>query len=149
MTPRRAEVLDLVRAHQDAHGSSPSLTELATKLGVHKSTILRHLRALEVEGLVQCPKGVHRGVTVVDAPSGNGVEPELVKALFEASWEIQKGLASMDLERIRRAGLDAGKVADAWMKGNLKPRPPVPEEGCAEVAPLPTHPESGRSPIPV
>lgn len=143
MTPRRAQVLELVRSHVGEHGNSPSLGEIAAKLGVHKTTVLRHLQALEREGLVRRPKGVHRGVAVVDAAANKGVEPELFQALFNLTREVRAGIAFGDPGRVERALTEAKITADAWMNKTLVPCPPQPDEGCAEVAPPPAGQTAG------
>lgn len=149
MTPRRAQVLDLVRSYIETHGHSPGVSDLAAALGVNKSTASRHLAALEREGLVRRAEGLRRSVSLVDQRRDNGVEPELFQALFSLLHEVRAGIAFGDQVRIERALAEAKITADAWMNKTLVPCPSLPDEGCMEVAPPPAGPAAGSAPIPV
>lgn len=149
VTPRRAQVLDLVRSHIETHGHSPGVTELAAALGVNKSTASRHIAALEREGLVRRAEGLRRSVSLVEQRRAMGVEPELFQALFNLMHEVRAGLAFGDQNRVERALAAARATADAWMNKTLAPCPPLPEEGCTEVARPPAGPAAGPAPIPV
>lgn len=63
LTPRQLEVLQCVRSVRAASGTSPTLSEMAVALGLHKSTIHEHVRALEVAGaLSRTAYGGHRAL---------------------------------------------------------------------------------------
>lgn len=143
MTPRRAQVFDLIRSHIETHGHSPGVSELAAALGVNKSTASRHVAALEREGLVRRAEGLRRSVSLVEQRRDPGVEPELFQALFNLMREVRASLAFGDPGRVERALAEAKITADAWMNKTLMPRPPLPDEGCAEVAPPPAGQTAG------
>ena len=52
LTPRRVEILTLVRESRRTHGYSPTLQEMAEELGVSKITVFEHVEGLIKKGLL-------------------------------------------------------------------------------------------------
>ncbi len=52
LTPRRLEILKLIRDRRRANGYSPTLQEIADVLGISKITVFEHVEALERKGLL-------------------------------------------------------------------------------------------------
>ena len=60
---RRAELLQLIRAHIETVGYPPTLSEMGDATGVHRETIKKDMRVLADEGLIE-----HDG-----APAGRAI----------------------------------------------------------------------------
>lgn len=58
VTPRQLEILRLIRDFRLSRGFSPTMQELADRLGISKVTVFQHIEALEEKGLLQ--KSRHR-----------------------------------------------------------------------------------------
>lgn len=65
LTPRRIELLRLLRDHAERHGRGPSKRELAAALGV-RGDIVGHLDALDRLGLLSWPPGELYGLRVTE-----------------------------------------------------------------------------------
>lgn len=52
LTPRRLEILQMIRDCRRQHGYSPTLQEIADELGISKITVFEHVEALERKGLL-------------------------------------------------------------------------------------------------
>ncbi len=63
VTPRQLEILTLIRDFRSNRGFSPTMQELADRLGVSKVTVFQHLDALVEKGLIQ--KSRHRARSLV------------------------------------------------------------------------------------
>ena len=53
VTPRQMDILRLIRQHRLSRGFSPTMQELADRLGISKVTVFQHVEALEEKGLLQ------------------------------------------------------------------------------------------------
>lgn len=53
MTPRQIEVLTVIRDYRHTEGCSPSLQEIADKMGVGKVTVFGHVAKLVAEGMLK------------------------------------------------------------------------------------------------
>ena len=51
-TPRQLDILRLIRDFRASRGFSPTMQELADRLGVSKVTVFQHIEALEEKGLI-------------------------------------------------------------------------------------------------
>ncbi len=65
MTPRQLEVLRFLEEYSDRHGYSPTLQEIADRLGVSKITALSHLRQLEKGRHVRRSYYRRRGIQIL------------------------------------------------------------------------------------
>ena len=57
LTPRQAEVLDVIRDFLKEFGFAPTFDELSDRLGISKSSIHEHLQALEKKGAIRRADG--------------------------------------------------------------------------------------------
>lgn len=69
LTERQKAVLDVIAAHQRAHGAPPTLTELALRLRIHVNAVRKHVAALAARGALSVRAGQARGIRLPDAPS--------------------------------------------------------------------------------
>ena len=53
LTPRQVEILTLIRDHQRNRGCSPTMQEIADRLGVTKVTVFEHVETLIAKGLLR------------------------------------------------------------------------------------------------
>jgi repressor LexA len=66
LTPRQAEVLDLIRRHLAETGLPPTRAEIARRLGFRSANAAEeHLRALARKGAIELLPGASRGIRVV------------------------------------------------------------------------------------
>ena len=67
LTPRQAEILEVIRGHIAEHRRPPSQPELARALGLASTNgVFKHLAALEKKGAIQLSPGLARGIRVKD-----------------------------------------------------------------------------------
>ncbi len=65
LTRRQRDILDFFVSYSDEHGISPTLEEIASKLGVNKVTVFGHVAELERKGfLSRSARGVSRGLQI-------------------------------------------------------------------------------------
>jgi repressor LexA len=65
LTPRQAEILEMIRSHIGEHGRPPSQPELARSLGLASTNgVFKHLAALEKKGAIELSPGLARGIRV-------------------------------------------------------------------------------------
>lgn len=68
MTPTQRKTLDFIRHYRQQYGYSPSLTEIASGLGISaKSSVHRHVQALAEAGYLLLQEGKKRGIRLVEA----------------------------------------------------------------------------------
>jgi len=71
LTPRQAEVLDLIRRHLAETGLPPTRAEIARRLGFRSANAAEeHLRALARKGAIELLPGASRGIRVVSGEAG-------------------------------------------------------------------------------
>ncbi len=69
ITERQKQILDFIDAFQEREGFPPSLREICKAIGlVSSGSLVKHLRALEAEGIIQGFSGRKRAWKVVKAP---------------------------------------------------------------------------------
>jgi len=67
LTPRQAEILEVIRDHIAEHRRPPSHPELARALGLASTNgVFKHLAALERKGAIELSPGLARGIRVKD-----------------------------------------------------------------------------------
>ena len=67
LTPRQAEILEVIRDHIAEHRRPPSQPELARALGLASTNgVFKHLAALEKKGAIELSPGLARGIRVKD-----------------------------------------------------------------------------------
>ena len=67
LTPRQAEILEIIRDHIAEHRRPPSQPELARALGLASTNgVFKHLAALEKKGAIELSPGLARGIRVKD-----------------------------------------------------------------------------------
>ena len=63
LTPRQAEILEVLREHIASHGRPPSRTELASALGIASTNaVFKHLAALARKGAIELDERLARGI---------------------------------------------------------------------------------------
>ena len=93
-TERQQQVYDFLTAYLAANGYPPTLQEIAGHLGVSGNLgVLRHLKALEREGLITRSPGSSRAIALV-----GGVEPGSVVLPLVGS--VRAGLPQLAIEEI-------------------------------------------------
>lgn len=72
LTPRQAEILDLIRTHIETEGAPPTRAEIAHTLGFRSANAAEsHLRALARKGAIELTPGSSRGIRLTEAvPTG-------------------------------------------------------------------------------
>lgn len=60
LTPRQQSVLEAIERYWNAHGVSPSLADLASKLEISRATVHEHLVALKKKGYLENIEGAGR-----------------------------------------------------------------------------------------
>jgi repressor LexA len=71
LTPRQAEVLDLIRRHLAETGFPPTRAEIARRLGFRSANAAEeHLRALARKGAIELLAGTSRGIRLVAGEAG-------------------------------------------------------------------------------
>ncbi|MDH3645420.1 MAG: transcriptional repressor LexA [Gammaproteobacteria bacterium] len=67
LTPRQAEILELIQATIDQTGMPPTRAEIAGELGFRSANAAEeHLRALQRKGAIELLPGVSRGIRICD-----------------------------------------------------------------------------------
>ena len=68
LTPRQAEILQLLKDYQAASGMPPTRAEIATQLGFKSANAAEeHLKALAKKGFIEMMPGTSRGIRLVDS----------------------------------------------------------------------------------
>ena len=73
LTPRQAQILDLIRRHMARTGLPPTRQEIAAALGFRSPNAAEeHLRALARKGAIELLRGTSRGIRLLaeEAPPG-------------------------------------------------------------------------------
>jgi repressor LexA len=69
LTPRQAEVLDLIRRHIEDTGYPPTRADIARELGFRSANAAEeHLKALARKGAIEIIPGTSRGIRLPDSP---------------------------------------------------------------------------------
>lgn len=67
LTPRQAEILQLIKDHQQATGMPPTRAEIALKLGFKSANAAEeHLKALAKKGVIAMLPGTSRGIRLLE-----------------------------------------------------------------------------------
>ena len=63
---RQGQILDFIKQHIQAHGSAPTLRQIADAIGVSSlATVHEHLTTLEEKGLIKRKRGKNRSIELV------------------------------------------------------------------------------------
>jgi len=65
LTPNQSRVLECIEEFIGENGYSPTLDEIANRLGVRKPTVQQYLAALEAKGVITRKRYAHRSIEVV------------------------------------------------------------------------------------
>ncbi|WP_337879994.1 transcriptional repressor LexA [Rheinheimera sp.] len=77
LTPRQAEILQLVKDYQAETGMPPTRAEIAAQLGFKSANAAEeHLKALAKKGFIEMMPGTSRGIRLVDDEAANEVDEE-------------------------------------------------------------------------
>ena len=69
LTPRQAEILELIRRHLETEGMPPTRLEICAALGFSSPNAAEaHLRALERKGAIEMLPGASRGIRLRESP---------------------------------------------------------------------------------
>lgn len=101
LTPRQAEILELIQTAIDETGMPPTRAEIAAELGFRSANAAEeHLRALQRKGAIELIPGVSRGIRICDQ-AGPGLpvvgrvaagQPMLAEQHIEAHYRLDPGL---------------------------------------------------------
>lgn len=77
LTPRQAEILQLVKDYQAETGMPPTRAEIAAHLGFKSANAAEeHLKALAKKGFIEMMPGTSRGLRLIEEEAANEPEPE-------------------------------------------------------------------------
>lgn len=77
LTPRQAEILQLVKDYQAETGMPPTRAEIAAQLGFKSANAAEeHLKALAKKGFIEMMPGTSRGIRLVDDEAANEEEED-------------------------------------------------------------------------
>ncbi|HHQ41073.1 MAG TPA: transcriptional repressor LexA [Chromatiales bacterium] len=95
LTPRQAQILELIRSHLERTGMPPTRAEIARAFGFRSPNAAEaHLRALARKGAIELVPGASRGIRLPDPPGLPVVgrvaagSPILAEAHVEARYRI-------------------------------------------------------------
>lgn len=98
LTPRQAEVLDLIRRHIEDTGYPPTRADIARELGFRSANAAEeHLKALARKGAIEIIPGTSRGIRLPDSPGLPVVgrvaagQPILAQEHIEDHCEVASG----------------------------------------------------------
>ncbi len=104
LTPRRMQILTVIRDFQRRHGYSPTMQELADMFGVSKVTIFEHVEALVEDGLLRRSPHKARSLELTSAavfPDERSTRIPLVGRIAAgAPIEAVQGPDVVDLEEV-------------------------------------------------
>ena len=107
LTPRQAEVLELIKANMNETGMPPTRAEIAQKLGFKSANAAEeHLKALAKKGVIEIMPGTSRGIRLLleeedVQPEENGLpligkvaagEPILAQEHLESHYQVDPAL---------------------------------------------------------
>ena len=72
LTPNQLRVVEIIRSFTASRGYSPTLDEIAARLGVIKPTVQQYLRALEEKGVIRRKRYSHRSIEIVEPRNRGG-----------------------------------------------------------------------------
>lgn len=86
----RGQVLDAIRISVRERGYPPSIQEIAEAVGLARSTVHHHLRALAETGVISRPAGRARAIVIADIhPTESGAGPVAPEPAPDPQKEIQ------------------------------------------------------------
>ena len=99
LTPRQAQILDLIRSHISERGCPPTRAEICEELGFRSPNAAEeHLRALQRKGVIEMRSGTSRGIQLVE-PLGLPVvgqvaagEPILAQENIEDHYNVDPAI---------------------------------------------------------
>lgn len=76
---RQKQILDYINENINRHACAPTLTEIASHLGLSSlATVHEHLAVLEKKGLIRRYRGAVRGIEVVDSEFKSNYDGQLI-----------------------------------------------------------------------
>ena len=96
LTPRQAEILELIKDNLQATGMPPTRAEIASRLGFRSANAAEeHLKALAKKGVIEIMPGMSRGIRLI----GEDIEEELGLPLIGQVAAGEPILAQEHIER--------------------------------------------------
>lgn len=116
LTPRQAQILDLIRETVLRSGRPPTRAEIATQFGFRSANAAEdHLKALARKGMIQLSAGTSRGIQLLDKPIEHTPAPlQLATAqlLLPIVGRVAAGSPILATEHVEREiGVEAGLFA--------------------------------------
>lgn len=120
LTPRQAQILDLIRETVLRSGRPPTRAEIAKEFGFRSANAAEdHLKALARKGMIQLSAGTSRGIQLLDRPSTSRTPPtpaplQLASAqlLLPIVGRVAAGSPILAAEHVEREiGVEAGLFA--------------------------------------
>ncbi len=109
LTPRQAEILELIRSHVEATGFPPTRAEIAQALGFRSvNAAEEHVKALVKKGLIELLPNASRGIRLTQ---GQGLpvvgkvaagKPILAQQNIEGSYQIERRLFTPSADYLLR-----------------------------------------------
>ena len=143
LTPRQAQILDLIRDRISERGSPPTRAEICEELGFRSPNAAEeHLRALERKGVIKMLSGTSRGIQLVE-PMGLPVvgqvaagEPILAQENIEDHIEMNPAIFYPQADyllRVRGMSMRDAGILDGDLLA-VSSRQTEPENGQVVVA---------------
>lgn len=93
LTPAQKETLTVIQAHTEAHGKSPTITELSAALKLRSlRSVTQRLESLEKKGLITRNRFQHRSISILD-----GVKSQMSSDLIQVPVIASAGCDAMDV----------------------------------------------------
>lgn len=93
LTPAQKQTLALIQEHTDAHGKSPTITELRDMLKLRSlRSVTQRIEGLEKKGLITRNRFQHRGITILE-----GVKSQMSSDLIQVPVIASAGCDAMDV----------------------------------------------------
>ncbi|RUO26778.1 repressor LexA [Aliidiomarina minuta] len=125
LTPRQAEILDLIKTNIEATGMPPTRAEIAKRLGFRSANSAEeHLKALARKGVIEMMPGMSRGIRLlqeeVEEPEQPGLpligqvaagEPILALQHIESHYQVDQHLFQPQADFLLRVnGMSMQKI---------------------------------------
>lgn len=117
LTPRQAQILDLIRETVLRSGRPPTRAEIAQEFGFRSANAAEdHLKALARKGMIQLSAGTSRGIQLLDKPTEHALPPPLQLAtaqlLLPIIGRVAAGSPILATEHVEREiGVEPGLFA--------------------------------------
>lgn len=118
LTPRQAQILDLIRETVQRSGRPPTRAEIAKAFGFRSANAAEdHLKALARKGMIQLSAGTSRGIQLLDQPAEHipapaALERATASLLLPIVGRVAAGSPILAAEHVEREiGVEAGLFA--------------------------------------